>query len=291
MTAPDQTHLVPGADGVRTFVAEWQPTAGTEGPPRLPVLLVHGLTRNHRDFLPLVPHLTAAGRRVIAVDVRGRGRSDRDPNPANYHVGTYVPDMAAVLAALSVPKAVWIGTSMGGLIATMTAVFMPHLVAGVLLNDVGPEIDPTGLARIQSYVGEVRPARSWEEATAMIRAIGEAAFPGRDDTFWSDFARRTMDEGPDGPVFAYDPAISALTRATPATEIPNLWPQFEALRPLPLAVVRGALSDLLAASTVAKMAQLKPDLIVAEVPNTGHAPILDEPEAVAAIHALLERTG
>lgn len=287
MLTPTHDHMIAGPDGLRTYAAEFVPAVTTG----LPVLLIHGLTRNHRDFEPLVPKLVAAGRRVVAVDVRGRGRSDRDPDPAHYHVGTYVQDMAAVLAALGIPRAVWIGTSMGGLISAMAALFLSPAVAGVLLNDVGPEIDPAGLARIQSYVGEVRPARDWQDAAAMIRTIGEAAFPGRDEAFWLAFARRTMDETPEGLVFAYDPAISALTRATPATEIPNLWPQFEALKPIPAAVVRGALSDLLSADTVSRMVAVKPDLITAEVPGTGHAPLLDEPEAWAAIAALLERTG
>jgi pimeloyl-ACP methyl ester carboxylesterase len=281
-------HFVTGPGGVRTFALESVPDGNESG---LPILLIHGLTRNHRDFEDLIPWLNGLGRRTIAVDVRGRGRSDRDPDPANYHAGIYVQDMAAVLGALGAQRAVWIGNSMGGLISTVAAMAIPQMVAGVLLNDVGPQFDPKGLARIQSYVGEVRTARDWDDAAGMIRAIGESAFPGRDHAFWLTFARRTMDETPDGLAFAYDPAISALTRAVPASEVPDAWPLFEALKPLPAAVVRGALSDLLAPETVARMKAEKPDLIVADVPGVGHHPLLDEPQSQSAILALLERTG
>jgi pimeloyl-ACP methyl ester carboxylesterase len=280
-------HMIAGADGVRTFVLDLPATGAETGPP---VLCLHGLTRNHRDFEDLFAPLQAAGRRVIAPDVRGRGRSDRDPQPGNYHPGTYVQDVLGVLAALSIPKAVFVGTSMGALITSVMVMFAPHMVAGAVLNDAGPEIDPTGLARIQGYVGTAGPSATWAEAAARVRVIGEVAFPGREDAFWERMTRRMSVETGDGIVFDYDPAISQLTRATPLDAIPDMWPQFQAFAAIPTAVVRGALSDLLAPATVARMAREKPDLVVAEVPNVGHAPLLDEPEAWAAIEAILALT-
>lgn len=282
-----QEHMIAGADGIRTYVAD-HPAMGDETGP--PVLCLHGLTRNGKDFRDLVGPLQALGRRVLVVDVRGRGRSDRDPNPANYHPGTYVQDVLAILAALSVPRAVFIGTSMGGLITVVTAMLAPQVVAGAVLNDVGPEIDPAGLARIQGYVGETRPVANWDEAATMIQRIGESAFPGRDHAFWRDFATRTCIETPDGIAFDYDPAISAITRATPATQVPAMWDQWRLLAGIPEASIRGALSDLFAEATQARMKDEKPDLIVAVVPGVGHAPQLTEPEAWEAIVALVGRT-
>lgn len=280
-------HMIAGPGGVRTFVREL-PAVGSETGP--PVVCLHGLTRNHKDFEDILPRLAGLGRRVLGVDVRGRGRSDRDPDPANYHPGTYVQDLFAVFGTLGISRAMFVGTSMGGLITTVMAMLAPQMVAGAVLNDVGPEIDPTGLKRIQGYVGGGRPARDWDEAATNFKVIGESAFPGRDHAFWLKMARRSCVESADGIVFDYDPAISQLTRATDITAIPDMWPQFAAFASIPTAVVRGALSDLLSAQTVAKMVAAKPDLIVAEVPGVGHAPLLDEPEAWAAIEAILART-
>jgi pimeloyl-ACP methyl ester carboxylesterase len=280
-------HLIPGADGVRTFVLELTAKGPETGPP---IICLHGLTRSHRDFEDILPALNDLGRRVVAIDVRGRGRSDRDPVPANYHPGTYVQDLMGIMATLGIGRAMFIGTSMGGLITSVLAMFAPQMVAGAVLNDVGPEIDPAGLRRIQGYVGDVRPMPDWPSAAAMIRRIGEAAFPGRDDAFWERFARRTCVETPEGVTLDYDPAISQLTKATDLSAIPDMWPQFAAFGPIPTAVVRGALSDLLSAETVEKMRAAKPDLIVAEVPGVGHAPLLDEPEAWAAIKAIADLT-
>lgn len=285
---PTATHRIAMADGINVQVHEFLPDQ-SQSP--VPVLLLHGLTRNSKDFMPLVPHLLAQGRRVLAMDVRGRGGSDRDPKPENYHPGTYVGDVMTVLATLGVAKAVFIGTSMGGLITCIMATIAPHMIAGAVLNDIGPEVDPAGLKRIQSYVGGTGVLPDWDTATSAFKAIGEPAFPGRPDSFWADFARRTCVETADGIVFDYDPAIAVMARATPPDQTPDLWPLWGAMAAIPTASIRGGISDLFAASTQARMLETKPDLIVAVVPDTGHAPILDEAEALAAITELLAGAG
>jgi pimeloyl-ACP methyl ester carboxylesterase len=165
------------------------------------------------------------------------------------------------------------------------------MIAGAILNDIGPEIDPTGLKRIQGYVGKpVPPAPNWEIAAQMMMMVGATAFPGRDLAFWSDFAKRCCVETPEGIIFDYDPAIAQVATANPEATAPTMWEQFAALGPIPTAVIRGALSDLLSSDIVARMKLAKPDLITAEVAGAGHAPMLDEPEAREAIEALLART-
>jgi pimeloyl-ACP methyl ester carboxylesterase len=285
---PTRIHRIAMADGIHVQIKDYSPVGDPTG---APCLLLHGLTRNSKDFEPLVPHLLAAGRRVLAMDVRGRGGSDRDPKPENYHPGTYVGDVMTVMAVLGVSRAVFIGTSMGGLITAILATVAPQLIAGAVLNDIGPEVDPAGLARIQSYVGEIKPMPDWATATAAFRMIGEAAFPNRPDSFWDDFARRTCIETERGVEFDYDPAIAVIARQSPPDQTPDLWPLWAAMGPIPTASIRGALSDLFAPATQARMRDAKPDLIVAVVPDTGHAPVLDEPEALAAIHAVLAASG
>lgn len=246
---------------------------------RPPVLMLHGLTRNSRDFQELAPLVSGAtGRRVIVPEMRGRGRSDPDPDPARYDYAVYVADVAALLDRLGVEKAVWIGTSMGGLITMISAFQTPERVAAAVLNDIGPELAAIGLTRIQSYVtGDPGPAEDWADAAARTRAVNETAFPGRDDAFWLDFARRLYRETGSGPVLDYDTAISANVARGDAAP-PDLWPVYEALRPIPALLVRGAVTDLLARSTVERMKAIKPDLTVVEAENVGHAPFMTEPD-------------
>lgn len=248
-------------------------------PARPPVLMLHGLTRNSRDFQELAPLVAeATGRRVIVPEMRGRGRSDPDPDPARYDYAVYVADVAALLDRLGVRKAVWVGTSMGGLITMVSAFQTPERVTAVVLNDIGPELADIGLKRIQSYVGgDPGPAKDWAEAAARVRGINETAFPGRDEAFWEDFARRLYRVEDEGLVLDYDFAISAnVTRGDAAP--PDLWPVYEALKPIPALLVRGAVTDLLANSTVERMKAIKPDLKVVEAENVGHAPFMTEPD-------------
>lgn len=274
-------------DGIETFLIDCS-AAGTETGP--PIICLHGLTRNHKDFRELIEPLRSMGRRVIALDVRGRGRSGRDPNPGNYNPLIYVQDLMGILAHLMIPRAVFIGTSMGGLMTMILASFAPHMIAGAVLNDIGPELNPTGIRRIRGYVGGTPKMKSWDEAAIMLSAVGTSTFPGRDHAFWVDFAKRNCIETAEGIIFDYDPAIAQSATSDPDAPLPTMWDQFAAFKDIPTAVIRGALSDLLSPDIVARMKLAKPDLITAEVPNVGHAPMLNEPEAWKAIAAVIRKT-
>ncbi len=270
-------------DGLRLYFRDYP------GPPgRTPVLCLHGLTRNSADFEDLAPHL-ARSRRVLALDVRGRGRSDIDPDPGRYHAGTYVGDVAGLLASLGIERVILVGTSMGGIIGMIHGAAQPDGLAGLVLNDIGPEIDPAGLARIAGYVGRGGPVASWTEAAAAVRTINALAFPDADEAFWRRFARRTYREEADGRIVpAYDPRIAdAMAKAGAAPA--DMWPLFDLLRDIPILVIRGAQSDILSAGTLAAMQQRHPDLESVTVPARGHAPTLDEPAAREAIDAFLAR--
>ncbi|WP_067734095.1 alpha/beta fold hydrolase [Novosphingobium naphthalenivorans] len=256
--------------------------------PGAPVLLMmHGLTRNSADFEPLAAHL--AGRyRLIVPDQRGRGLSEWDPDPSQYRPDVYAQDMLALLDGLGIGRAGMIGTSMGGLMAMVMNALRPGLAQAVVFNDVGPELDPAGIARIQGYVGPAGAMANWTQAAARCRAINAPAFPDYGDTEWMAFARRTCRENADGTVsFAYDPAISdSIEGDEPQTVPPDLWPLWSLLDAVPVLVVRGGLSDLLSVATERAMAQRHSGAYASvEVPRVGHAPILNEPVALAAIEA------
>lgn len=271
------------ADGLQLYARDfWHPK------PRATVLCLHGLTRNSADFEGLCENLQADFR-VIAADQRGRGRSACDPNPANYNPGVYVQDMFALLAQVAVRHVVAIGTSMGGLMTMMMAAARPAVLTGAVLNDIGPVVDPAGLARIGSYVGRTSAASSWSEAASISRELNGIAFPAYTDAEWLRFARRTFrEEAPGKLVPAYDPAIAqSFTAANQPTAAPDMWPLFMALRPIPTLLIRGAVSDILSADCAAQMHARKPDLRMIQVPDRGHAPMLDEPLALQAIRAFL----
>lgn len=260
---------------------------------KTPVICIHGLTRNARDFEELAPRIQATGRRVIAVDVRGRGQSDRDPNPANYHPGTYAIDITALLSQEGIHSAVFIGTSMGGLITMVMAAFAPQVIAAAVLNDVGPELSPVGIARITGYVGQGKPVETWAQAAAYIKSVNASAFPDATDEAWDRFARRTFREEGGKPVLDYDPDIALAFKAdpdAPPPPQPDMWPLFRALtNGRPVLLIRGGLSDLIDEAIAAKMREAAPDMAYAEVPRIGHAPMLTEPQAWAAIQSFLAR--
>ena len=271
-------------EGLRLFSRVYAgPSAGAAV-----VVCLHGLMRNSRDFEDLAPHL-AARYRVIVPDVRGRGFSARDPNFNNYEIPVYLNDLLLLLTGLGVGRARIIGTSMGGLMAMVLGVMQPQLVAGIVLNDVGAELDPQGLERIRGYAGKSAPVRSWEEAVADVRGIYGSVWPGLSDERWQRIARLSYRASAQGvPEADADPLIAEPFR-DPKTGAPNLWPLWGALAKVPILAIRGAHSDILNAATLARMQQEKPDLEVLEVANRGHAPMLDEPECLAAIDEFLAR--
>jgi pimeloyl-ACP methyl ester carboxylesterase len=273
------------ADGLSIYARDYPPIGDERGQP---VLCMHGLTRNSKDFEDLAPWLAAQGRRVIAIDVRGRGQSDWDPEPARYQPATYAMDTLGLLDSLGVTRCVAIGTSMGGLMAVLMNLMRPGVFAAVVLNDIGPELDPSGLARIRGYVGKSGPIADWADAAARLKAVNGVAFPDADDAFWDDFARKTAREMPDGAIrLDYDPAIAVPVQSDAGAAPPDLWGLFDALASVPVLVLRGALSDLLAPATVAAMSQRHPDLTAVEVPRVGHAPTLSEHAARAALEKFL----
>ena len=252
------------------------------------VLCLHGLTRNSRDFEQLARHLAAA-HRVIVPDVRGRGLSARDPHFNNYQIPIYLKDVLTLLAGLGAARVMIIGTSMGGLMAMLLAATQPGLVSGIALNDVGPEVAPAGLERIRGYVGRGTPVRSWPEAVARARTIYGSAWPGLSDARWEEITRLSYRANSEGvPEADADPLISEPLRNTSAAA-PDLWPLWKALAGVPMLAIRGAHSDILNVATLERMKREKPDLEVLTVADRGHAPLLDEPECMAAIDRFLSR--
>lgn len=270
-------------DGLRLYARDY---AGP-GPAAPVALCMHGLTRNSADFAGLAPHL-ARHYRVLVAEQRGRGNSDYDPEPANYHPGTYVQDMFTLLDGQGVEQALLVGTSMGGLMAMLMAATQPARACGIILNDIGPEVDPAGLARIKAYVGKSPPVASWEQAVAQVRAANADVFPDFDTADWLVFTRALYREVDGRPVLAYDPAIAEPMAASDDNAVPpDLWPVFDAIRALPMLVIRGVHSDILARTCVAQMQRRNPGLVSVEIPRRGHAPTLDEPESRRAIDGFL----
>lgn len=279
-----EERIVETVDGLTIYARDYPPLLPETG---LPVICLHGLTRNSRDFEVVAPRIAALGRRVIAADMRGRGKSANDPDPAHYVPAVYAQDVLALMDKLGVAKAVFVGTSMGGLITMVLAALAPDRIAASVLNDVGPRLNMSGLARISAYVGRTQPVDSWAEAAEAVRATQGSAFPERtdDEAFWQTFARRTFRTREDGRLeFDYDPLIAlAFADFDEDAPPPDLTPLFSALAQKPLLSVRGGLSDLLADDVVALMRELKPDLETVTVDNIGHAPTLEEPEAWDAL--------
>ena len=255
---------------------------------RPPILCIPGLTRNARDFEPVADRF-AGEWRVIAVDLRGRGLSEYDPNTANYAPPVYAGDLLKLLDQLGIADAVFVGTSLGGIITMFMALHDHERMAGVLLNDIGPELAQPGLDRIAGYVGQ--PAEF-----AGFGALGEALAERMGDVYprfasadWERFARRTAIEKGRKVVFDYDPGIAEPFHAASGGPPMNIWSYYEALAGRPLTILRGALSDLFAEDVAEQMVRDIPDAELVTVPDVGHAPMLEEPESLAAIERLLAR--
>lgn len=273
-------------DGLSLFARDYLPAGGEA---RLPVICLHGLTRNSKDFEDIAPIIAGWGRRVIVPDVRGRGQSDRDRNPANYQPKIYARDVVEMMASLDIPRAVFVGTSMGGLITMTLMAVRPKAVAAAILNDVGPAIAPEGIARILGYVGKRVEIRSWDDATDYVRRINSAAMPDYGDADWLKFAERTFRDVNGAPELDYDPAIT-VPLGKPPSKL-SLWLAGFLFRRLarkrPTLLIRGELSDLISPAIADRMQRIAPGLQRVDVPGVGHAPMLTEPEAVDAIEQFL----
>ncbi|MBI1182053.1 MAG: alpha/beta fold hydrolase [Alphaproteobacteria bacterium] len=281
-SSPERTATYLSPDGLELFYREF----GEPGAAGTPVICLPGLTRNSRDFIKLAQHL-CRDRRVICPDLRGRGFSAYDPEYKNYHPGTYVRDVLALLERLGIGRVVSVGTSLGGLMTMVLAGAKQITLAGAVLNDVGPILGP-GIARIQSYTGKAEPVKDWDQAVRQARFVYGAALPDLSEEQWRAFTRRGYREDGGRIRLDYDPKIGDAIRETPPpAPDADPWPLYMRLEGVPTVVIRGGLSDILEQDCFEEMGRRKPDARLVTVPNRGHVPLLDEPEALAAIDALL----
>lgn len=277
----DSGSFVVVADGLRLHYRDYPGPAG-----KAPLLCLHGLTRNSRDFMDFAERHSPEWR-VLAADFRGRGLSDYDPLPARYTPVTYAADVLHFLNALEIDRAVFIGTSLGGLVTMAIAAIAPQRIAASILNDVGPELTAGGLERIRSFVGKDVRFATWDEAAEAIAANNRRLPQGYSHDDWVEMAHRVCREDKGEIIFDYDMAIALPFETHGPVPKVDLWPLFKALGQRPLLVVRGEQSDLLSADALEKMHEAVPGMKSVTVPGVGHAPTLDEPEALEAIDALL----
>ena len=271
-------------DGLKLHYRDYE--GPLDGPP---ILCLPGLTRNARDFEPVAAAF-AGKHRVIAVDYRGRGMSDPDPDSANYGPPTYLRDILKLLDQLGIADAIVVGTSLGGIVTMLLAAEEPERIAAALLNDIGPELVDSGLKRIKNYVGTGVEADDWTEAAALYAANMGDVYPRWTQVDWTRFAKRVMHEKGGKVSSHYDRRI-ADAFATDETSAPmDLWHLLEGLKDKPVTILRGEHSDLFAQATAERMlGELEQGELVV-VPHVGHAPSFDEPEAIEALRDLIART-
>lgn len=278
-------------DGLKLHFRDYAGPGSPETGASLPVLCLPGLTRNARDFELLAPRL-AARRRVLCPDMRGRGDSEYAKDSASYNPPQYCDDVLALLDQEGISRFIVVGTSLGGLMTMGLALAVRDRIAGAVLNDVGPRLEPAGLTRILDYVGQGRNFPTWVHAARALEDTHGQAHPGQPLDFWIGMAKRLMTLASNGRiVFDYDMKIAEPLRDLDVENQPDLWPAWEALAGRPLLVLRGALSDLLSDTTLKEMLRRVPEAEAVTLGNVGHAPTLDEPEALAAIERLLARVG
>lgn len=274
------------ADGLSLYYRDYAGPESYAGPP---VICMHGLTRNSRDFAELAEHLSK-DRRVLVLEMRGRGQSDYAPDPSTYNPVQYVADVELLLAQQGIERFIAIGTSMGGLMTMMLAANKPGRIAAVVMNDIGPKVERAGIERISGYVGQGRSYPTWLHAARSISNAHGEAFPDYDLDEWLEMAKRTMVVSQNGRIsYDYDMAIAEPFKEPGGAAPADLWPAFDALKGVPMVLTRGELSDLLSPETVAKMRKINPAMTIVTVPRVGHAPMLNEPESREAIDALLAK--
>ena len=267
------SRFVTAQDGLRLHVREF--AAGTTS---LPVVCLPGLARTAADFDWLATALSSGehrpARRVVALDYRGRGLSDWDPNPRNYDFPIESADIATVLTAVEIGRAIFVGTSRGGLHTMLLSALRPALLAGAVINDIGPVIAVEGLRRIQGYVGKLPQPTDWAGAVEVIKQLGSTQFTAVTDDDWLRYAQLTFKEENGRFVARYDPGLMHNLQRLDLAALPELWPQFDGLQHVPVLVIRGGNSDLLTADTAAAMVERHPDAALFTVPGQGHAPLL-----------------
>lgn len=268
-------------DGLKLHYRDY---AGSSDRP--PLLCLPGLTRNSRDFEGFADRY--AGRfRILSPDFRGRGLSEYDPVPSRYLPTTYAADVLQLLDELEIERALFVGTSLGGIVTMLVAVLQPHRIAGAILNDVGPVLDHHGLDRIRSYVGKPVLFHDWDEAADYVAAVNRHLPASNSHDDWLRAARRVCREDGSAIVFDYDMAIAEPFNQADEGVSFDMWPLFRQLGTKPLLIVRGENSDLLSPAGAKAMLEAAPAAKLMTVPGVGHAPELTEPAAVAAIDAFL----
>ena len=288
-THPDRgfaSVFVTAPDGLRLHIRSY----GSSVASALPVVCLPALARTAADFHPLATALVADPanpRLVLALDYRGHGQSQYDHNPKNYAIRVALADLSAVLAAFEITSAIFVGTSFGGVLAMMLAVLPPAAVAGIILNDIGPVIELKGLVRIKHYVGKLPVPRTFEEGGEILRWWFHAQFTKLAPQDWVAFAQRTWREGHGTLVPSHDPKLARALRGYSLERLPTLWDQFDALARIPLMVIRGANSDMLARPTLNEMLARREQLEVVVVPDQGHAPLLAEPLVIRRVAAFV----
>lgn len=284
MTSAYQDRYWTSPDGLKLHFRDYEGNGD-----KAPVLCLHGLTRNSRDFEQLAPHI-APTRRVLALDMRGRGDSEYAKDSASYNPAVYVGDVLALLEQEGIARFVSIGTSLGGLMTMLLASVAPGRLAGAVLNDIGPVVDPAGIDRIREYVGQARSFPTWMHAARALQEVHGGSHPQFALEDWLAMAKRNMALQQNGRIgFDYDMAIADPFRNADTAVPPDLWPAFDALTGVPLLIVRGEQSDLFKPETLAEMITRHGDADSVTIAGVGHAPTLDEPDAVTAIDRLLAR--
>ncbi len=277
------------SDGLKLHARDYPPADKASALPT--IVCLPGLTRNARDFHELALLLSAdigSTHRVIALDYRGRGLSDRDENKTNYNLAVESGDVIAACSVLGIDRAIFIGTSRGGLIMHLLGAIKPELIVGIILNDIGPVIEPAGLMAIRDYLNRDRKPRSWNDAVDILRENHEAAFPALSPRDWEDMAHAIYLNQNGIPVGDYDTDIAEqLKKLDFSNPLPDLWPQFQGLRSIPLLLVRGENSNLLSRQTADEMAKRHPDMVQITAKGQGHAPLLHLGEIPAAIRTFI----
>jgi pimeloyl-ACP methyl ester carboxylesterase len=279
-------------DGLVLHMRDYRPRC--IAPTSLPVVCLPGLSRTADDFDRLARALghqnAVRPRRVVALDYRGRGRSARDPDPRNYDIFVENADILAVLTAAGIERAVFVGTSRGGLHVFVLAATRPGLIHAAVLNDIGPVIETSGLARIRAYMATLTLPTSWEEAIAIMKRIAGGGFSMLSDEDWNALVQLTYEESNGRLTTRFDPALSKSLEALDLdSPLPILWPQFDALHHVPLLAIRGSNSDLLSPATHAEMATRHPDCETYTVEGQGHAPLLLDAPSIRRIQAFVDR--
>ncbi len=278
--------FVSAQDGLRLHVREY----GTRGAPGLAVVCLPGITRTVADFAELAPALAAGQRRrIIAIDLRGRGRSEYDSNPENYNFVVELGDVVSVLTALAIGPAVFLGSSRGGVLTMLLGAAHPTAIAGIVLHDIGPVVEPKGLARIKGYLGKLPQPRSFEEGADILRRVMSTQFPKLSAVQWLAAARRAWQMKDGALVPTYDVGLTrTLASIDLERPIPPLWNEFDTLAAMRMLVIRGGNSDILSSETVAAMRARREQMEVIEVADQGHAPLLEGEDLLRGVIRFVE---